>query len=120
AVLAMPYLVKRGIDDGIRAADGSVLAIAFALFLVAALTDAVTQRAALRLSGRVAECSIYDLRMRLWRHVQSLSLEFFERQKSGRVVSRATSDVEAVYELFATAALTLVSNVLVLIGIVVV
>src|SRR5207237_10177455 len=107
-------------DDGIRAGDGGVLTLTFALFLVAAFTDALTQRGALRLSGRVAESSIYDLRLRLWRHVQSLSLEFFERQKSGRVVSRATSDVEPVYELFATAALTLVSNILVLIGIVVV
>jgi ABC-type multidrug transport system fused ATPase/permease subunit len=55
--------------------------------------------------------------MRLWRHMQGLSLDWFERQKSGRVISRATSDVEAVYELFSQAALTLVSNMLLFIGI---
>ena len=90
------------------------------LLLVAATADYLGQRLSNRLTGRVAELSIYRLRDRLWRHVQSMSLEYFEQQKTGRIVSRATNDVQAVYELFSQAALTLVSNIMVLVGITVV
>ena len=117
AVLAMPWFVQRGIDRGVVPADKGALGVALVLFLVAAGLDAVSQRGALRLVGRVAEEAVYDLRDRLWRHVQTLSIDFFERQKAGRVISRVTADVEAVYELFSQAALAVVSNLLLMLGI---
>lgn len=116
-MLAMPWLVKRAIDDGIAPADRRALGIALAGFLAAALADGAAQRAALRLVGGVAEHAVYDLRARLWRHVCGLSIDFFERQRAGRVISRVTTDVEAVYELFSQAALTVVANLLLMAGI---
>jgi ATP-binding cassette subfamily B protein len=116
-VLAMPWLVKRAIDDGIGPGDRRALAAALVGFLVAATADFAGQRLALRLVGRVAEDAVFELRNRLWRHVCGLSVDFFERQRAGRVISRVTTDVEAVYELFSQAALTVVSNLLVMSGI---
>lgn len=116
-VLAMPWLVQRAIDEGITAGDPGALGIALAAFVAAALTDAVATRFALRLVGGVAEDTVYELRNRLWRHVCGLSLDFFERQRAGRVISRATTDIEAVYELFSQAALAVVSSLLIMGGI---
>ena len=116
-VLAIPYLVKRGIDNGVIPRDRGALTVVLVLLVVAALTDAVGQRVALRLVGQLAEGTQYDLRTKLWAHLQHLSIDFFERQKTGRIISRATSDIEAVYELFSQAALTLVSSVLLMLGI---
>jgi len=112
AVVSLPYLVGRGIDSGVASHDTAALAVVLGLFAVAAAVDAVTQRLAQLLVGDVAERSIYDLRLRLWRHLQSLSIDWFEHQKTGRVISRATTDVDAVYELFSQAALTVVSALL--------
>jgi ATP-binding cassette, subfamily B, bacterial len=120
AVLAMPTIVQLGIDKGITPRNGHAVLVALGAFLVAALVDAGSQRLALRLIGGVAERSVYDLRERLWRHVQGLSIDFFERQKAGRVISRVTADIEAVYELFSQAALSVVSNLLLMAGIAVV
>src|SRR5207247_2476066 len=116
-LLAIPFLVGRGIDDGVVPGDRGALSVVLVLLVVAAVADAVGQRFALRLVGQVAECTQYDLRTRLWAHLQQLSIDFFERQKTGRIISRATSDIEAVYELFSQAALTLVSNFLLMAGI---
>lgn len=120
SVLSIPTLVKIGIDRGVVRRDTNALGWTLGLVVVAALLDFSTQRFAQRLVGRVAEDAVFELRLRLWRHVQGLSLDYFERQKSGRVISRTTSDVEAVYELFSQSALTLVSNLLQIVGIAVV
>jgi ATP-binding cassette subfamily B protein len=110
ALVAMPLIVKAGIDHGIVKRDRHALVVWVVLFLIAAAADAVAQRLAQARVGRTAESAIYDLRVRLWNHLQGLSLDWYERQKSGRVISRATSDVDAVYELFSQAALALVSS----------
>lgn len=116
-MLAMPWLVKRAIDDGIAPGDRRALGLALVGFLAAAVADTAAQRAALRLVGGVAERAVFDLRTRLWRHVCGLSIDFFERQRAGRVISRVTTDVEAVYELFSQAALTVVASLLLMGGI---
>lgn len=116
-LLALPVIVKLGIDHGVTPRDTGYLLGALTAFLVVAVGDAVLQRTALRLVGRVAEHAIFDLRQRLWNHVQNLSIDYFERQKAGRVISRVTADVEAVYELFSQAALTVISNLLLMAGI---
>ena len=112
AQVSMPLLVKAGIDHGVGHRNRSALVFWVGAFLVAAAVDAVAQRLAQGRVGRTAERAIYDLRTRLWNHLQGLSLEWYERQKSGRVISRATSDIDAVYELFSQAALALISSTL--------
>lgn len=117
ALLAMPLLVKRGIDVAVRQGAVAPLLVALGLFLLAATVDYAASGVALRLVGRVAEDSLRDLRGRLFAHVMAQPLAFFERVRSGRVVARMTSDLEALQELLGQAAVAVVSNLLLLSGI---
>jgi ABC-type multidrug transport system fused ATPase/permease subunit len=120
ATMAGPYLVKVGIDRGIPpvVADGDVrpLAVIIALLVAAALIQFVSQRWFFLLVGRLGQEFLFDLRTRVFDHFQRLSLSFHERYTSGRVISRLTSDMDAITEVLdggledlATAVLSIVS-----------
>ena len=103
AAMAGPYLVKLGIDRGIpplQAGEGSgtLLGIVGA-FLCTTVVQAVTMNAFIRLTGRIGQDVLIDLRRRVFEHLQSLSLSFHERYTSGRVISRLTSDIDALGDL---------------------
>src|SRR5260221_10488690 len=74
AVLSIPVLVKLGIDHGVTPRHSGTLMQCVAVLLVAIVVDFGCQQVAQRIAGQVAEQSLYDLRMRLWRHMQGLSL----------------------------------------------
>ncbi|OLB76355.1 MAG: ABC transporter, partial [Actinobacteria bacterium 13_2_20CM_2_71_6] len=105
AEMAGPYLVKLGIDNGIpplmrQPRDfGTLLdvGVAFALAMVAAYFG---KRFFVTLSGRVGQAVLFDLRNRVYRHFQRLSVGFHERYTSGRMISRLTSDMDSISELF--------------------
>jgi ATP-binding cassette subfamily B protein len=103
AAMAGPYLVKVGIDRGIppiRDGRGSGLLTAVTVaLLTTALLEYVTKRAFLVLSGRIGQAVLLDLRTRVYDHFQKLSVSFHETYTSGRVISRLTSDVDAIAEL---------------------
>jgi ATP-binding cassette subfamily B protein len=103
AAMAGPYLIKVGIDRGIpplrTGDDATVLTVVTVAFVVAAIVEYLTKRAFLVLSGRVGQAVLYDLRTRVYDHFQRLSPAFHERYTSGRVISRLTSDVDAIAEL---------------------
>jgi ABC-type multidrug transport system fused ATPase/permease subunit len=124
AQMAGPYLVKVGIDRGIPAlADGGsprILLLVVAAYLAAALAQAAMTAVFVRVSGRIGQDVLYDLRTRLFDHFQRLSLSFHERYTSGRVVARLTSDVEAIGELLETGVSQLVFAVLSLVSTVVI
>ncbi|MGH4020303.1 MAG: ABC transporter transmembrane domain-containing protein, partial [Pseudonocardiaceae bacterium] len=97
ALLAGPLLIAGAIDRGIPAAlDGrpAPLAVFVAGYAAAGVADAVIVALFLRLSGRIGQDVLLDLRERVFAHVQRLSLSFHERYTSGRVISRLTSDVD--------------------------
>jgi ATP-binding cassette, subfamily B, bacterial len=102
AAMAGPWLVGVGIDSGIPAlADGDagpILAVVLAL-LGCAVADAVLRTTFLIRTGRIGQAVLLDLRRRVFDHFQRLSLAFHERYTSGRVVSRLTSDLDALDEL---------------------
>ncbi len=106
ALLAGPYLVKYGIDSGIppllKGASGRIfpLAMAVAGILVAAVLQAVTFNSFQIRTGQIGQDLLYELRTRVFDHTQRLSLAFHERYTSGRVISRMTSDMDAVNDLF--------------------
>ncbi|MEU8318409.1 ABC transporter ATP-binding protein [Nonomuraea sp. NPDC048881] len=120
AALAIPYLVKVGIDDGIppmtRGSGPSILLIVVGVILVAAVTQALTRQAFLRLSGKVGQSVLLELRRRVFDHFQRLSLSFHEKYTSGRVISRLTSDIEAISELLQSGFDGLVKAVLTMFG----
>lgn len=125
AQMAGPYLVKVGIDRGIppltEGGSPRVLLTVVGAYVAAALAQAALTAVFVRVSGRVGQDVLYDLRTRLFDHFQRLSLSFHERYTSGRVVARLTSDVEAIGELLDTgvnqvvfAVLSLASTVIVM------
>ena len=106
AAMAGPYLVKLGIDNGIpavvRGESSRGLVTIVALFLVAAVSQAALRRQFLMMTGRIGQSLLLDLRRRVFDHFQRLSLAFHESYTSGRVISRLTSDVDAITELLDT------------------
>ncbi|PMB98856.1 ABC transporter ATP-binding protein [Brevibacterium luteolum] len=104
--VAGPFFVARAIDDGLPAAlDGNVRPLIFAISAVAAagILDAAASWLSIRLNGKLSQKILFDLRGRLFRHVQRLDLRYHERSTSGRLVSRQTSDMESVQQFVSQA-----------------
>ena len=121
--LAVPWLIQRGIDDGLPplldGGSGSLrpLLTVVAGIGVATVVGAVTFNAFLILLGRVGQDIVLDIRLRLFAHFQQLSTSFHERYTSGRVISRQTSDVEAIADLLGHGLINLLSSGLLMVGI---
>jgi ATP-binding cassette, subfamily B, bacterial len=113
-ILAGPYLVRWAIDDGITAGSVSVLNVAIGLYVVVALLHYVAQRLAIITLARVGENVLRDLRLRVFDHLQRLSMPFYDREKAGVIVSRMTSDVDAMQELVQMGLLQFVSAIMLL------
>src|SRR5262249_46769410 len=97
--LAPPYLAKLAIDDGIAKDDVHALTIIVALFLVVGVLNLGTSSAQTYVTGWTGERILADLRNTLFRHLQRLSLGFYERNRAGVIISRLTNDVEALDQL---------------------
>ena len=100
--LSIPYLVRLGIDYGITARSLTTLEQVVGALLVALAVNAFANYGFLRTSGAIGASILFDLRRKLFAHVQELSLSFFERYTSGRIISRLTSDIDALNELLQT------------------
>jgi ATP-binding cassette subfamily B protein len=97
AAMAGPYLVAVGIDRGIG--DDRLLTEVVIALVVVAVTEYASKRAFLLLSGKIGQGVLLDLRTRVYDKFQTLSVAFHEKYTSGRVISRLTSDVDAIGEL---------------------
>jgi ATP-binding cassette, subfamily B, bacterial len=120
AALAPAPLAKLAIDDGIRRGDAGALDLIVALFLVSALVYAVASYAQTYLVGWVGQRALQDLRVRLFKHLQQLSIGFYSRNRAGVIISRMTNDVEALDQLVEDGIATLFQSGLTLIGVVVI
>jgi ABC-type multidrug transport system fused ATPase/permease subunit len=119
--LGIPYLVKVGIDSGIppirRHGDAHVLLIIVAIVFGLAITQAVSRVSFLTLSGRIGQEMLFTIRTRIYRHFQRLSTSFHEEYTSGRVISRQTSDMDAIYQMLETGFDGLITAALTLLGV---
>jgi ATP-binding cassette, subfamily B, bacterial len=113
--LAGPFLVRYGIDHGIKADDPGALNTAVAAYVVVGVISYIAYRAQVLLISRVGESFLRDLRVRVFDHLQRLSMPFYDREKAGVVVSRMTSDVDSMQELVQMGLLMFVSNSLLLV-----
>ena len=113
--LAGPFLVKYGIDQGIKADDGGALNAAVVGYVVVAGISYVAYRFQVLLISRIGESFLRDLRLRVFDHLQRLSMPFYDREKAGIIVSRMTSDVDSLQELVQMGLLMFVSNGLLLV-----
>ena len=100
--IARPYLVKAATDYGIVARDLDALAVFAALLGVASLLEAVLEYAKLRITILTGQRVIYDVRRRLFAHIHRLEMSYLNRNPVGMLVTRVTSDVEALAELFSS------------------
>jgi len=120
ARLSIPYLVKEGIDTGIppirESNDLEPLLLIVGLVLVATIMQAIARNLFLVQSGRIGQDILFAIRQRVFRHFQRLSPAFHDDYTSGRVISRQTSDVDAIYEMLETGFDGLVTAALTLVG----
>ncbi|MGX1673936.1 ABC transporter ATP-binding protein [Streptomyces sp. NPDC055400] len=115
AVQAGPLLVAYAIDSAVpafRESDhGPLIAVAVG-YLLAACCSSFFQFAFVQVSARVNQNVLLDLRGRIFRHAQALSVDFHDRYTSGRLISRATTDVESLRELLAEGLQELINIIL--------
>ena len=120
AALAPAPLAKAAIDDGIQRHDAGTLDLVVVLFLLSAIVYAVASYAQTYLVGWVGQRALQDLRIRLFTHLQRLSIGFYSRNRTGVIISRLTNDVEALDQLVEDGLATLIQSGLTLIGVVVI
>ena len=115
--LAQPLLLKAGID-AVSTGDGFTLITTGALFFVALLAEGAAFFFQYYLSMLVAQRCLADLRVELFSHVQRLPMSYFDRNPVGRVMTRMTTDVEVLQEMFAAGAMNLVADLVLIVAIV--
>ena len=114
-----PFFVKRGIDRGVMQTNEQALWLASLGFLGAAIGDWFATRGYTWVTGRTAERMLLSLRIRIFAHLQRLSLDYYDRELAGRVMTRMTTDVEALSQLVQTGLITAVVSILTCIGVLV-
>ncbi len=115
AQVAGPALIGYGVAEGLPALldqDWLPLAWAGAAYLATAVVGALLVAVYIRQSARISQAILIDLRKRVFLHTQKLSLEFHESYTSGRIISRQTSDLDAIRELLDSGINQLVQGVL--------
>jgi ABC-type multidrug transport system fused ATPase/permease subunit len=120
ASLAPPLLARAAIDSGIKKHDTTALALIVVAFLVSALLVWSMTYAQTYLVGWVGQRALADLRIRIFTHLQSLPVGFYESRPAGVLISRMTNDVEALDSLVTDSVVTLFQAGLTLLGAVVI
>jgi ATP-binding cassette subfamily B protein len=120
AALAPAPLAKLAIDNGIRRHDTGTLDLIVVGFVVSAVLYALASYAQTYLVGWVGQRALQDLRIRLFAHLQKLSIGFYSRNRAGVIISRMTNDVEALDQLVSDGMATLFQSGLTLLGVVVI
>lgn len=99
ALQSGPYLTQLGIDHGIAHHNTKWLVIPAVLFLVTVFLTAVASRYRVRWTGRLAAWIMNDLRVQVFAQLQRFSLHFYSEEKAGVIMTRMTSDIEAMQQL---------------------
>jgi ATP-binding cassette subfamily B protein len=117
ATVALPSLVRRGVDDGVSRQAVGALAVAAGIALVVVLADWLIVAAQTIVTARAGESVLYLLRVRSYAHLQRLGIDYYEREMAGRIMTRMTTDVDALSTFLQTGLATAVVSVLTTVGI---
>jgi ATP-binding cassette subfamily B protein len=117
-MLTQPYLLKLAIDHYVTAGDASGLSRIGLVYIAAIAGECTFFYAQYYLTMLVAQRSLSDLRVQVFAHVQRWPMSYFDRNPIGRLVTRLTSDVDVLNEMFAAGAMTIFMDVLTMAGIV--
>jgi len=115
ATLAGPWAIKYAIDKGISRGDLHSLNLAIAGYIAISIVTYLVYRAQIRVLSRVGEGLLRRLRVRVFEHLLRLPMPFYDRNKTGVLVSRMTSDVDSLQELVQTGLMTMVGSSLLLV-----
>ncbi len=115
--LVGPRLTERALDVAIPRMDVGLLGLLAALYLASLLLELVTEYGGALLTTFVGQRVMYDLRMEIFGHLQRLSVTYFDRNPVGRLMTRVTSDVETLNELFSSGVVTIFGDVFTLVAI---
>ncbi|MFI5558196.1 ABC transporter ATP-binding protein [Amycolatopsis japonica] len=117
ATIAMPALYQHGIDNGVRAGAEAVIWLAAGIGALVIFTDWLVVYLQTKMTARVGETVLYSLRVRSYAHLQRLGLDFYERELSGKIMTRMTTDVDALSTFLQTGVAQAVVSALTLVGI---
>ncbi|MFI2612839.1 ABC transporter ATP-binding protein [Kitasatospora sp. NPDC018619] len=117
AGLVLPVLIRHGIDEGVRKGLMSGVAVASLTALVVVLLDWAVQGAENRVSGRTGERVLYTLRLKIFAHLNRLGLDYYERELTGRIMTRMTTDLDSLTSFLQTGMVTAVVSLLTFAGI---
>ncbi|HEV2361134.1 MAG TPA: ABC transporter ATP-binding protein [Acidimicrobiales bacterium] len=116
ATLAGPFLVGYGIDHAILQHRAHVLDVIAAVLMGTVVIGFVLGKAQINLVGGLGERFCYDLRQEVFAHLQGLSLDFYDSERTGRLVTRMTADFDALQALVQQGLIILVTNILLFAG----
>jgi ABC-type multidrug transport system fused ATPase/permease subunit len=119
ASIAQPYLLKVAIDHFILARDGRGLLLMTGIYLAVAAIAWLTQYQQVYHMTYVGQHVLYELASRMFAHLQTLSLSFFDRNETGRIMARIQNDVAVLQNLLSSGILAILGNALTLAGILV-
>ena len=120
AILARPIVIQRAIDRGLFGGDGSELVLASFLFVVLAIGVYVFQAISTYTVAWIGQGFIRDLRVRLFTHMQKLSMSFYDKESSGRLLARMTADMVALTDVLNHGFLMVIQLLLLIFGTVVI
>ena len=115
--LVGPRLTERALDVAIPRRDVSLLGLLAGLYLATLLFELVVEYGGAVLTAFVGQRVMYDLRTEIFSHLQRLSVTYFDRNPVGRLMTRVTSDVETLNELFSSGVVTIFGDVFTLVAI---
>jgi ATP-binding cassette subfamily B protein len=115
--LAGPLLVRYGLDHGVAANDAKALWAATAVFLVITLFDWWVMWAETRVMGRVSERLLHALRIKVFAHLQRLGVDYYENEMAGRIMTRMTTDIDALSQLLQNGLVNALVNIVTFVGV---
>jgi len=118
--LTRPYLVKLAFDEHIAIGDGPGLNQIALLFLGVLALEFAMGYGQIYIMEWIGQKAMFDLRGKLFGHIQSMHLGFYDKNPTGRLLTRITSDVNALNELFASGVVDIVGNLIMIAGILIV
>lgn len=117
--LLLPVLIRHGIDEGVTAASLGAVWAASLLALLAVTVQWAAQVGEIRMTGRTGERVLYSLRLKIFAQLQRLGLDYYERELTGRIMTRMTTDVDALSTFLQTGLVTAFVSVVTFFGIMV-
>jgi ATP-binding cassette subfamily B protein len=117
ASIAMPALVRGGVDHGVLAKEFHPIIVVSLIGLAIVCADWIINVIQTNVVGRNGERMLYTLRVKIFSHLQRLGLDYYEREMSGRIMTRMTTDVDAMDTFLQTGLITMVNALLTFVGV---